>query len=280
MNHYLALEAGHRRPEWDAVATARAAGALATSRWNVSANLPERLLVYTENAEGAEGAEVGEGGEGANASSCQETREVAEPFFLHIFPFTPEKLPHNRRRYGFENRDHGPFTRVSQAEDKCTFVARLPEWPVARVRTGQFTTSQDGDGKAVYHNRWVVDFAMPLARAVWDVYAAEGGRRGLDYVKTPCAPAARQARFFLHVYPLRASDLPTPLARYVNRDFQWNASGQFDAAEDTCRISVVLPEFPIATIHTGQFRTGWVERRLWDARIRLAEVERLASQAD
>ena len=276
VNHYLALEAGHRQTEVDAVAMARAAGALATSHWQVFANLPERLLVYTKKAEGADGAKA----------DCQETLEVVEPFFLHIFPFTREKLPRSRRRYGFENRDVGPFAgiaplaRIQWRRNECALVARLPEWPVARVSTGQFTTSRDADGKAVYHNRWAVDFAMPLARSVWDVYAAEGGRRGLDFVKTPCAPAVRKERFFLHVYPLRASDLPNPFGRYVNRDFQWNASGRFDAAEDTCRISVVLPEFPIATIHTGQFRPGWVDRRLWDVRIRLAEVERLAPQAD
>lgn len=92
---------------------------------------------------------------------------------------------------------------------------------------------------------------------------------------------ARQARFFLHVYPLRATDSPSFFTPYVNLDFQWNTGtdrdpGDYDATADTCRISAVLPNFPIATIHTGQFRDGLIDERLWDAHIQLAEVERLA----
>ena len=74
---------------------------------------------------------------------------------------------------------------------------------------------------------------------------------------------------------------PSSFRPYVNLDFQWNTGadpqrGHYDAAADTCRISAALPDFPIATIHTGRFRDGLVARRLWSVRIRLAEVERLA----
>ena len=267
VNHYLDLEVRHRSTEQDrsVVAAARAAGALATADWNVFANLPERLLVYTQ-------------------APCQENRsQAAAPFFLHVFPFTPEKLADSRRQTGFENLDYGPWRRTAQDRDECVSTAKLPEWPVAHVRTGQFTREEDAEGKTVYRKRWEADFALPLARSVWDVYAAKEGGRVLDYVKRPCSQAARQARFFLHVHPLRASDLPSSFARYVNLDFQWDASadreaGRHDAATDTCRVSAALPDFPIATIHTGQFRDGLIDERLWDVQIRLAEVERLAQQ--
>ena len=267
VNHYLDLEVRHRPTEQDrsVVAAAHAAGALVTADWNVFANLPERLLVYTQ-------------------APCQENRgEAAAPFFLHVFPFTPEKLSDSGRRTGFENLDHGPWRRIAQDRDECMYTARLPEWPVAQVRTGQFTREEDAEGKTVYREHWEADFALPLARSVWDVYATQGGDRVLDYVKRPCSQAARQARFFLHVYPLRTSDLPSSFARYVNLDFQWDAGAdregsRYDAATDTCRISAALPDFPIATIHTGQFRDGLIGKRLWDVYIRLAEVERLAQQ--
>ena len=266
VNHYLALETQAPRGERDRqlVASARAAGALAVSEWSVFANIPERLLVYAKEAK----------------VPCQE--ELAKPFFLHVYPFTPEKLSDPWRRHGFKNLDHGKWMHMAEDGDECVFAARLPEWPATRVRVGQFTREEDdADGKAVYNRHWEVDFAFPLARSVWDVYAAEGGRRVLDYVKRPCAQAARQARFFLHVHPLRASDSPDSFRPYVNLDFQWGTGadperGQYDAAADTCRISAVLPDFPIATIRTGQFRDGLVARRLWDVDIRLAEVERLA----
>ena len=272
VNHYLALETQPRREERDRqlVASARAAGALAVSEWSVFANIPERLLVYAKEAK----------------VPCQE--ELAKPFFLHVYPFTPEKLSDSWRRHGFKNLDHGTWMHMAEDGDECVFAARLPEWPATRVRIGQFTREEDdADGKAVYNRHWEVDFAFPLARSVWDVYAPKQERtleRVLEYVKKPCAPAERQARFFLHVHPLRASDSPTSFFRpYVNLDFQWNNSadpkrGHYDAAADTCRISAVLPDFPIATIHTGQFRDGLVARRLWDVHIRLAEVERLAHE--
>ena len=268
VNHYLDLEVRYRPTQRDrsVVAAARAAGALATADWNVFANLHERLLVYTQ-------------------APCQETHgEAAAPFFLHVSPFTPEKLSDSRRQTGFENLDHGPWRRIAQDRDECVSTARLPEWPAVHVRTGQFTREEGAEGKTVYREHWEADFAFPLARSVWDVYAAKGGGRVLDYVKRPCSQAARQARFFLHVHPLRASDLPSSFfARYVNLDFQWDAGadregGRYDAATDTCHISAALPDFPIATIHTGQFRDGLIGKRLWDVYIRLAEVERLAQQ--
>ena len=271
VDHYLALEVGHRRTERDRdiVAAARAAGALAASDWNVFANLPERFLVYASTHE-------------ARCREMRDEADEAEPFFLHVYPFTRAKLPPRRRRYGFENLDHQPFLHMGERDGECVFVARLPQWPVARVRTGQFTARDEG-GETVYDNHWDVDIAFPLARSVWDVYADKNGRRVLDYVKSPCDRAARQARFFLHVYPLRAADLPSAFARYVNLDFQWDDPDHkhrsYDAAKHACRISAVLPDFPIATIHTGQFRTGLTTRRLWEVRIRLAEVERLAPPA-
>ena len=270
VNHYLAAEMRQSTEKGsDIVAAARRAGVLAAADWNVFANLPERLLLYRQ-------------------APCKVTHDAAvRPFFLHVYPFTREKLSDPRRPYGYENFDRGPWLRRTQDSDECVVMVRLPEWPVARVRTGQFTASDEG-GETVYEKHWEVDFAFPLVRSVWDVYAAKGGRGGrrvLDYVKRPCPQAARQARFFLHVYPLRASDLPSTFPRYVNRDFQWNAGadrngGHYDAAEDSCRISAVLPDFPIDTIRTGQFRDGLIDERLWDVRIRLAETERLASQDD
>ena len=265
VNHYLDLELHHQPTERDrnVVASARAAGVLAAADWNVFASLPERLLVYTQ-------------------APCEKTRdEAANPIFLHVYPYSLEKLSDRRRRYGFENLDHGPWMHIVQDPDECVSMVRLPEWPVARVGTGQFTRQEDAEGNTVYQRHWEADFALPLARSVWDVYAAKGGRRALDYVKRPCPQTARQARFFLHVYPLRASDSPSSFRPYLNLDFHWSAGPgvdgrSYDATADTCRISAALPDFPIATIHTGQFRDGLIDERLWDVHIRLAEVERLA----
>ena len=100
----------------------------------------------------------------------------------------------------------------------------------------------------------------PAARAVYDLHL-DG--RTLSYVKSPCSREETAARFFLHVAPTSADDLPDDRKRYGfdNLDFAFRNIGvRFD---ETCMAIVELPAYPIAEIRTGQFADG---RRLWEAR--------------
>ena len=74
------------------------------------------------------------------------------------------------------------------------------------------------------------------------------------------------------VYPLRPADLPAAAPGYANLDFAWEGKGAL--ADGDCRVSAALPDFPIAFLRTGQYRGGILPRRLWNARIDFAEVER------
>ena len=254
---YLALELTPLDDRWrGAVRAARAAGALGTSTWNVYANVEERLLVFEK-------------------SPCPVNWQAVGTFFLHVVPFTLEKLSADRARFGFVNLDgvnsnSGPFSPLHRIEGDCVFTVPLPGYPLSKVRTGRFTTAGEG-ADVVYDNLWSVEFSMPLARSVWTVYASADGR-GLDYVKTNCRRADTEARFFLHVYPLRPADLPAAAPGYANLDFAWEGKGAL--ADGDCRISAALPDFPIAFVRTGQYRGGIVPRRLWNARIDFAELER------
>jgi len=250
---YLALEvAPPLEDEWrGAVRAAREAGALATTAgWNVYANLRERLLVYVK-------------------SPCPADWHPKGRFFLHIVPFTPEKLSADQARLGFANLDGGPFSALHRIGGECVFSVPLPPHPLSTVRTGRYAAVGEG-ADAVYDDLWSAAFPMPLARSVWDVFAGASGR-GLDYVKTPCGPADTKARFFLHVFPL------PPARRYANLDFAWGGAGV--STDGACRISVALPDHPIAFVRTGQFRDGVVAtKRLWGARIDFAEVERAGAR--
>ena len=64
------------------------------------------------------------------------------PFFLHVVPVDERDLPGGRRQHGFDNLDFRMEERV-MAGGRCTAVRRLPDYPVAEVRTGQFT----GEGR-------------------------------------------------------------------------------------------------------------------------------------
>ena len=99
----------------------------------------------------------------------------------------------------------------------------------------------------------------PAARSDYDVYLDE---ETLTYVKAPCSREDTAARFFLHVEPADAGDLPDERRGYgfVNLDFSFERAGiRFD---ETCIAAATLPEYAIAKVATGQFRGG---RRLWDA---------------
>ena len=95
-----------------------------------------------------------------------ETRRI----FLHVDPVDAADLPGWRREYGFDNLDISlsvswdalwrldpRFLTASGAriDGNCVATALLPDYPIARVRTGQFT----GEGQL-----WAVEFAWPDER--------------------------------------------------------------------------------------------------------------------
>ena len=95
----------------------------------------------------------------------------------------------------------------------------------------------------------------------YDVYfiRSEAGGDELLYVRRDCPAAVRrEPRFFLHVHPVDTSDLPAYRRRhgFENLDFRlfyfWRRDGKCYAVRS-------LPDYGIASIHTGQFHTRWDE---------------------
>lgn len=91
------------------------------------------------------------------------------------------------------------------------------------------------------------------------------GRR-LTYYREPCAVGDMAARFFLHIYPQQAGDLPGWARRYgyENRDFDFSRRGQ--RVDGRCIAVVELPDYPISGIKTGQFVPG--AGRVWEVELR------------
>ena len=88
----------------------------------------------------------------------------------------------------------------------------------------------------------------PSAVADYNLYLQDNA---LYYAKRPCAPADTEAKFFLHIYPTNAADLPTYGGALENLDFGFINYGFL--TDDRCIIRRALPEYPIDRIHTGQF---------------------------
>ena len=81
------------------------------------------------------------------------TDEDAETaFFLHLHPVDTDDLPGDRREHGFDNRDFQLWERGARADGRCLAVVPLPDYPIARVETGQY----DGAGR-----RWTAEFTPP-----------------------------------------------------------------------------------------------------------------------
>ena len=188
--------------------------------------------------------------------------------FLHFFPVNRADLPSDRREFGFENRDvsHAAFF-----DGKCIGKRRLPDYPIARIRTGQNAVVSGGDAwrvdidmatyataQALYESIAAGDYGQPVARSDFDVYLSG---KGLAYIKEHCAVGEADARFFLHVFPVDPKDLSADGgdAGFANLDFQFADYGGY--AGDKCVAERDLPDYAIERIRTGQFVSG--EGQLW-----------------
>ena len=211
---------------------------------------------------------------------CAE-EDPRDRFFLRVTPADKRDLPEGRRQHGFDNLNFAFADWGVRQGERCVTFRYLPDYPIASVRTGQFTPE-----KVVWESviQFIVtDDANPLldedARLLvssqFDVYDAaasdspvSGGRRTLIYVKEPCVEEDVRAKFFLHLSPVDASDLPEEREQhgFDNLDFEFADWG--DRRGERCIAFRYLPDYPIASVRTGQFTSAG---RMWDAEFPLPD---------
>ncbi len=78
-------------------------------------------------------------------------------FLLHLFPQAPDDLPAHRKPYGFDNLDF-QWGEADGGDDvryggMCVAVVRLPDYPIVRIRTGQWIPDER-------RNLWRVEFEV------------------------------------------------------------------------------------------------------------------------
>ncbi len=82
--------------------------------------------------------------------------DVQAQFFLHVVPEDVEDLPADRRQYGFDNLDfHYAGSDAPVLGGRCIAERPLPDYPIVRIRTGQFTPD---DGQI-----WIAEFPVGAA---------------------------------------------------------------------------------------------------------------------
>ena len=206
-------------------------------------------------------------------------------FFLHLYPADAADLPAHRE-YDFDALDFLLPQRGARWGGKCLAIAPLPNYEIARIRTGQYhvggeqiwkaeqyiiagnpvwrvqpaDVSPDSPYQSAYDAIISGGYGEPETQAIFDIY-----RHGseLIYLKEPCAAAATEALFYLHLYPSDTSNLPEPRReyRFEALDFPFPKYGVQWAGK--CLAIVPLPKYQIARIRTGQYIVGG--EQIWKA---------------
>ena len=189
--------------------------------------------------------------------------------FLHFFPINRADLPADSRERGFENRDFRFRNHVAFFDGKCINGRSLPDYPIARIRTGQIVEGEviwradidlaaQAAAQASYDSIAAGDYGQLVAQSDFDVYLSDDG---LAYLKEPCTAGDTDARFFLHIIPADPADLPADRREsgFANLDFQFAEHGADIGGK--CVVERELPDYTIELIRTGQFVSG--ERRVW-----------------
>ncbi len=199
--------------------------------------------------------------------------DVLPRFFLHITPVFLHDLPERDPRSRHDNLDFEFQRHGVGIGDSCAARVPLPRYPIASIRTGQFTNTGWLWGQTIafvstYRKRYAAVAPLePDARAEFRLYLRlTEQERSLTYVKTPCAPADVASPFFLHVAPARREDLPEnrQASGFGNLDFDFGRRGAlFDGK---CVAIAPLPKYAFTRIRTGQWADG---ENLWEATLDL-----------
>ena len=82
-------------------------------------------------------------------------QDIADTFFLHIYPVSAAVLSSVEQPHGFANLDFGFAEQGIMTDGKCGALVELPRYAIARIHTGQYVP----DGARL----WAVEFKMPPA---------------------------------------------------------------------------------------------------------------------
>ena len=187
--------------------------------------------------------------------------DISLRFWLRVHPVNPANLPlylwafpNHRWEYGFETRDFAFANHGVRIDGNCIAVAPLPDYPIARIRTGQYTPEH---AETVRHT---VAATAPLVHARFDIHL-RADPRALTYVRDDCSAEDATARFFIHLFPNDASALPEHRRGHGFDNFNFSLGGYGARTHGgACVATVPLPRYPIASVETGQFSD---HERLW-----------------
>ena len=208
----------------------------------------------------------------------EDVAEGGPRFFLHTVPLDPDDLLGWRSPspQPFDNFDHVLRIGRARIDGNCVASVVLPDYPIAGIRTGQIADDgvlweadiAFGDGAPDYAAaRREALAGEPLARFFFDIYR-DG--RALTYLRDGCTEAEAEARFFLHVVPADENDLPEHRREYGFDNLDFTLATRGVRLDGNCVALARLPDYPIASVRTGQYDDAGA---LWTAEFALPDGE-------
>lgn len=206
---------------------------------------------------------------------CRQS-DIHDSIFVHVIPLNISDLPEDRRTYGFENLDFLFRTTGVIFDGKCMATIPLPDYQISIIITGQQDSVQHFwsgtieptlDTVLLQEEYDSIASGEPSALSVYSVWIDEPY---ISYTKEPCGEADTLAWFFLHIVAVDDNDLPDArkMHGFEGRDFAFERETGSVRFEGKCMATRLLPDYPIASIRTGQYDASG---ELWSVDILLGE---------
>ena len=193
-------------------------------------------------------------------------------FLLSVVPKSQDDLPEAARSEGLTHQSLNFEFRINgwRLDGACVIMRTLPNYPIASIRTGQWipggenlwmaTAILDESALSPYRQALAASsVSEPVASSGFDMYLDDGA---LIYVKDQCAAADARGRFLLSVVPKRQDDLPEKFRALGHESLNFDFDDYGAAFDGKCVVMRALPDYPIASIETGQWIPPGGER-LW-----------------
>lgn len=205
---------------------------------------------------------------------CRQS-EVPDTIFVHVISTNISELPEGRRSHGFDNLDFHFRTTGVMFDGTCMATIPLPAYQISAILTGQDSGQDPWSGR--------IEPALDTARlqteydsitsgetSALSVYSVWIDEPFISWTKDPCEEADTLAWFFLHIVAVDDDDLPDDRKAhgFEGRDFPFERETGSVRFDGKCMTTRLLPEYPIASIRTGQYDAGG---ELWSVDIPLRE---------
>lgn len=201
--------------------------------------------------------------------------EIPDTIFVHVIPTNVAALPEDRRPHGFDNLDFRFRTTGVMFDGTCMATIPLPDYQISTILTGQDSGQDPWSGRiepALDTARIQAEYdsiisGEPSALSIYSVWIDEPF---ISYTKDPCGEADTLAWFFLHIVAVDDDDLPDDrkVHGFEGRDFPFERDTGSVRFDGRCMATRLLPEYPIASIRTGQYDASG---EIWSVDILLEE---------